>query len=198
METNISFRFGDLTPEVQEEIIQTNKLPTFVFVDYKGLHLCFEDRNYGFHGQRKFLEDDTRLYVVLSEGITSESFEWLKEVPCSMSMIETFYGYIPNGLFRYGPARAEVSSFDRNLSKTEWNQASDMDFEVYSYQILATKVIIRGEGLGGNLITAGRKLYRLIRKGQMSERHVIERWPVQVPPALVTIGASTSDPVENR
>lgn len=198
MFTKIRFRFGDLAPEVREETIQTNELPAFVFVGYHGLHLCFEDRDNGIHGQRKSLDDDTRLYVELHEGITSENFDWLKKVPCSMSMSETFYGYIPNGLFRYGPAKAEVTSFDRNLSKTEWDPGSDIDFEVYSYQILATKVIIRGEGLGGNLITAGRKLYRMIRKGQMSERHVIEMWPVQVPPALVTIGATTGEPVENR
>lgn len=191
MRTTLKFHFGDLPQKVQDGIKAENKLPCFVYVVYDGHHLCFANCKPG-EGERCYLGQDTLLTIEPSDT-TTKLPDWLKSVRCAIACYETFYGYVENGLFRYGNLRAEVNTFPKNISKTKFDQQSDMEYELYRYEVLATKLTISGQDLGATVYNGAIKLYRMIRAGKVTEQCTIERWPVQVPLGLVTIGASTGE-----
>ena len=173
MKTGVRFQFRSLPQEVQDEIVVTNELPCHVFVGYGEWPLRFvEDM---VEGPKGSLDASTWLEIEITgmERIP----KWLDDVECTFEFIETFYGYVENGLRRNGGAVAEVNTFVSTVH------------EPFEYLVLSTKGQIIGTGCGSSLYREIKQLYRLIRTRKLKKGHIVERWPVQVPEALVTIGA---------
>lgn len=183
MYAELKFRFGDFAPEIQDEIRSTNPLPAFGHLVYRDDHLLLPHESVTHKGIRILESDLVLLYD--SHDEYQQTPGWLGDTNSKLMLSERFFGYIPNGRFRYGCAVATVNSFVEDVDES-------LDHE---NSVLTTKIVVTGTGKARLLYSNALKLYRLLRTRKVADKQVIELWPVDVPTNLVRIGETIAIPI---
>ena len=103
-------------------------------------------------------------FEFVTERIDASLPQILHDLPANVTVTNHLYGYIMNGIFRYGTARGQVET---------WTQTDD------TYGSFAnTNSGIHSEGPSQKAYNDAITLFRLIRARKLKKGHIIEEWPV--------------------